>query len=194
MHELKKAKTTYPVLDIIKNRWSPRSFSDKAISTDDLNTIVEAATWSFSAMNEQPWRYVIAQKGTPLFNAFLENLFPGNKPWNTQAAAFILSIKKTNYSGTDKININALHDIGAANILLTLQANSMGIYTHIMEGYSKDEMKELLGLEEGLDPVVMIALGYPGAAHKLDEPFKTRELTPRTRKGLAEILLKPQLN
>ena len=194
MSDIKRAKTTYPVLDIIKNRWSPRSFSDKSISTDGLNTIIEAATWSFSAMNEQPWRYVIAQKGTPLFNAFLENLFPGNKPWNTQAAAFILSIKKTNYTGTDKININALHDIGAANILLTLQANSMGIYTHVMEGYSKDEVKALLNLEEGLEPVVLIALGYPDIAQKLDEPFKTRELTPRTRKGLAEILLNPQLN
>jgi nitroreductase len=194
MNHIKKANTTYPVLDIIKNRWSPRSFSDKAVSSDDLHTIVEAATWSFSAMNEQPWRYVIAKKGSPLFNAFLDALYPGNKPWNENAAALILSIRKTTYTGTDKININAMHDIGAANILLTLQANSMGIYTHIMEGYSKDEVKALLNLEEGLEPVVMIALGYPDVAHKLDEPFKTRELTPRTRKGLNEILLNPPLN
>jgi nitroreductase len=194
MNDIKRAITKYPVLDIIKNRWSPRSFADKAISSDDLHTIVEAATWSFSAMNEQPWRYVIAEKGSLLFNAFLETLYPGNKPWNIQAAAFILSIKKATYTGTDKININALHDIGAANILLTLQANSMGIYTHVLEGYAKDEVKELLSLEEGLEPVVMIALGYPDIAQKLDEPFKTRELTPRSRKGLDEILLTPQLN
>jgi hypothetical protein len=40
----------------------------------------------------------------------------------------------------------------------------------------------------------MIALGYPDAAEKLEEPFKTRELSPRLRKGLSEILLAPQLN
>ncbi len=194
MNDVKKAKTKYPVLDIIKNRWSPRSFSGKEISTDDLNTIVEAATWSFSAMNEQPWRYVVAQKGTPLFNSFLDILYPGNKPWNMKAGAFILSIKKAKYTANDKPNINALHDIGAANILLTLQANSMGIYTHVMEGFSKEDAKTLLGLDDDLEPVVMIALGYPDNAEKLEEPFKTRELTPRSRKGLNEILLNPQLN
>lgn len=194
MSDVKKAKTKYPVLDIIKNRWSPRSFSDKEISTNDLNTIMEAATWSFSAMNEQPWRYVVAQKGTLLFNSFLEILYPGNRPWNMKAAAFILSMRKTKYTANDKSNINALHDIGAANILLTLQANSMGIYTHVMEGFSKEDAKTLLNLDEDLEPVVIIALGYPDGAEKLDEPFKSRELTPRSRKGLNEILLNPQLN
>jgi nitroreductase len=193
MNDIKRAITKYPVLDIIKNRWSPRSFSDKPISTDDLNTIVEAATWSFSAMNEQPWRYGIAKKGTALFRAFLKTLSPGNVPWNKQAAALILSVKKTTFTNSDQVNINALHDIGAANILMTLQANSMGIYTHVIEGYSKGEVKNLLALGDGLEPVVMIALVYPDGADKLDEPFKTRELTPRSRKGLDEILLDYQL-
>ena len=192
MNDIKKAKTIYPVLDIIKNRWSPRSFSDKDISSEDLNTIIEAATWSFSAMNEQPWRYVIARRGTALFMAFLKTLYPGNKPWNNQAAAFVLSINKTKFEGTDSININALHDIGAANILLTLQANSMGIYTHMLAGYSKDQVRKLLVLADGLEPVVLIALGYLDEPEKLDEPFKTRELTSRSRKGLDEILLYSQ--
>jgi nitroreductase len=194
MNDIKRATTKYPVLDIIKNRWSPRSFYDKTISEEDINTIIEAATWSFSAMNEQPWRYVVAHKGTVLFNAFLELLYPGNKPWNTQAAVLVLSLRKTTYAGTGKINAIALHDVGAANILLSLQANSMGIYTHVIEGYSKEAAKELLALDESLEPVVMIALGYPGAAEKLEEPFKARELLPRSRKDLTEIVLNPHLN
>jgi nitroreductase len=70
----------------------------------------------------------------------------------------------------------------------------MGIYTHIMEGFSKEKAKSFLKLDDGLEPVVMIALGYPDKPEKLEEPFKTRELTPRSRKGLNEILLDPQLN
>ena len=194
MNQIKSAKTKYPVLDIIKNRWSPRSFSAKAISKEDMNTIIEAATWSFSAMNEQPWRYVVAHKGTPLFNAFLDLLNGGNKPWNQNAAALVLSVQTTTYTNNGNQNINALHDIGAANILLTLQANSMGIYTHLMEGFAKPLAKELLQLGEGVEPVVMIALGYPDVAEKLAEPFKARELSSRSRKGLNEILLDPQFN
>lgn len=189
MNEIKKASTSYPVLDSIKNRWSPRSFSNKAISEADMNTIIEAATWSFSAMNEQPWRYVVAHRGTPLFEAFFNLLAGGNQPWNTTAAALVLSVMQTTYSKTGSTNINALHDTGAANMLLTLQANSLGIYTHLMEGFSKPGAQQLLQLGSDIEPVVMIALGYPDVADKLPEPFKSRELAPRTRKSLDEILL-----
>ena len=54
MKHTKTAVTRYPVADSIKNRWSPRSFSGEAIGEDKLHTILEAATWAFSAMNEQP--------------------------------------------------------------------------------------------------------------------------------------------
>jgi len=62
-----------------------------------------------------------------------------------------------------------------------------------MEGFSKEHAKKLLNLGDEIKPVVMIALGYPDVAEKLDEPFKTRELSPRSRKDINEILLEPQL-
>ena len=145
-------------------------------------------------MNEQPWRYVVAHRGTALFNAFFASLYPGNQPWNKKAAALVLSIQKTTYSGSGKINGGALHDIGAANILLTLQANSMGIYTHVMGGFDKEILTSLLQLNEDAEPVVMIALGYPDKAEKLEEPFKSRETSPRSRKALSEIILDHHLN
>lgn len=194
MNNIKTAVTNYPVLDIIKNRWSPRSFSGKAIAENDLNTILEAATWAFSAMNEQPWRYLVAQRGTPLFDKFIDALYPGNQPWNKQAAALVLSVQKTTYSANGTINGSALHDVGAANILLTLQANSMGIYTHVMGGFDKEKVSSLLQLNDENEPVVLIALGYPDIAEKLEEPFKSREKSPRTRKAVDEILLEHHLN
>ncbi|MEO5681711.1 MAG: nitroreductase family protein [Chitinophagaceae bacterium] len=189
MDNSKKAVTQYPVLDIIKNRWSPRSFSGKGIAPADINTIVAAGSWSFSAINEQPWRYIVAHRGTDLFNSFFSLLFTGNQPWNKNAAALPVSISKKTFAGNDSINSSALHDVGAANMLLTLQANSMGIYTHVMGGFDKASAISLLQLSEDLEPVVMIALGYPGDAAKLDEPFKTRETALRTRKPLDEIIL-----
>jgi nitroreductase len=50
----KSAKTNNPVIDLIKDRWSPRSFSNKRISQEDMNTILEAASWAFSTSNVQP--------------------------------------------------------------------------------------------------------------------------------------------
>jgi nitroreductase len=188
MKHIKTAVTSYPVADNIKNRWSPRSFSGEPISTDKLNTILEAATWSFSAINEQPWRYLAAQKGTPLFDQLFDALAAGNKPWNKQASAFVVSLAKTTFADGITPNASAQHDVGAANMLLTLQANSMNIYTHLMGGFDREKVSALLHLEADIVPVVIIALGYADEAEKLEEPFKTRELTPRIRKPLSEII------
>jgi nitroreductase len=189
MKHTKYATTRYPVMDIIKSRWSPRSFSGKEISETDINTILEAASWSFSAINEQPWRYIVAHKGTPLFDTFFNALFPGNQPWNKRASALVLSLQKTTFSSNGNANGIALHDVGAANMLLTIQANSLGVYTHLMGGFDKEKATAGLQIPADTEAVVMIALGYPDDAEKLETPFKERETAPRSRKQLSEIVL-----
>lgn len=189
MKHNKKAVTKHPVAEHIKDRWSPRSFSGASISEIDMHTILEAASWSFSSMNEQPWRYVMAFKGTPLFDKFFDALAPGNQPWNIKASVLVVSLAKTMLADGITQNGSALHDAGSANMLLTLQANSMGIYTHLLGGFDRQKITTLLQLEKDIVPVVMIALGYPDEAEKLDEPFRSRELAPRTRKPLSEIIL-----
>lgn len=182
----KTATTQYPVIDLIRQRWSPRSFADKAISPDDVHTILEAASWSFSAMNEQPWRYAVAYRGTALFDIFSSWLAAGNQPWAKHAAALVLSSTVTSFA-SGRPYPDALHDAGAANMLLTLQAGSMGIGVHPMAGFDKAAAESFL--PEGLQPVIMLAMGYPDTHEKLDEPYRTRELAPRTRKSLNEFLL-----
>jgi hypothetical protein len=53
---------------------------------------------------------------------------------------------------------------------------------------NKAKTIETLNLDaEKLEPIAFLALGYLDEAEKLEEPFKTRELTPRSRKGVGEI-------
>lgn len=189
MSEIKKAQTQNPILDVIRDRWSARSFSDQAIEASTMNTILEAASWSFSANNEQPWRYAVAMRGTLLFDRFFDLLMAGNQPWCKNAGALVLSLGKKNLSFNGQHNSAMMHDVGSANMLLTLQANSMGIYTHVLGGYHADKVKEVFQLEEDLEPVYMIAMGYLDHPEKLEEPFKTREITPRSRKTVEEIVL-----
>jgi len=189
MNEIKKAQTQFPVLDIIRDRWSARSFSDKSITPETMHTLIEAASWAFSANNEQPWRYAVAYKNTPEFDKFFSLLMGGNQPWCKNAAALVLSLGKKNYTSNNQPNSAMLHDVGSANMLFTLQANSMGIYTHVLGGYHADKVKEVVELPDELVPVYMIALGYLDDHEKLEEPFRTREITPRSRKSLNEIIV-----
>ncbi|MFZ5947875.1 MAG: nitroreductase family protein [Stygiobacter sp.] len=188
---IKEAKTIYPVNELIKKRWSARSFSNKEISDDELNTIFEAASWAFSSMNYQPWRYIYSKKSDKVnFEKFVDCLSEGNKPWAKNASVLIFSLAKKNYDDGNK-NIAALHDVGAANATLILQAASMEIYGHLMGGYSKTKAIELFNIDtQEYEPVVFIALGYLDDPEKLEEPFRTRELTPRTRKPIADFVKK----
>ncbi|MFN8416654.1 MAG: nitroreductase family protein [Cytophagaceae bacterium] len=184
---IKIPTTKYPVIDLIKDRWSARSFSEKSISENDLKTLVEAASWAFSANNIQPWRYIVIRKeNNEVFQAVVNSLMPGNQPWAKNAAAFIicLSVKE---SEPGKTNAYAEHDLGAANALLLLQARHMDIYGHIMGGFVREALVDRLKIDSNYHPSTVMALGYLGAPDKLIEPFKTRELTPRSRKPIEEI-------
>jgi len=190
MENIKIAKTNYPVIDLIKKRWSARSFSEKEITQKDLMTVLEAGSWAFSANNEQPWRVIKAHKGSETFQKIVDCLMPGNSPWAKHAAAFVLSIAKTDFEKEGHPhNATAEHDLGAFNAMMILQARSMDIYAHPMGGFDHPKIKEVFGLGDNLKPIAVVALGYLDDPEKLQEPYKTRELTARSRKSLTEIIL-----
>jgi len=70
-----------------------------------------------------------------------------------------------------------------------LQALSMDIYAHPMGGFNRVKLLETFDLVGKLKPIVVIALGYLDDPDKLNEPYLSRELTPRSRKPLSELIL-----
>jgi nitroreductase len=187
---IKEAKTSYPVIDLIRKRWSARSFSGKNISQNDLNTILEAASWAPSANNEQPWQYYYAFHGSENFQKLWECLLPGNQPWTKNASVLIAAVARKTYAANQKENPVAIHDLGMANSQLFLQATAMNIYGHPMAGFDKAKLSDFLHLNDQQEAVCMIALGYLDNPEKLEEPFKTREISPRQRKPLEEFATK----
>ncbi|WP_205711170.1 nitroreductase family protein [Hymenobacter sp. HDW8] len=190
---MRTAPTTYPVSDLIRQRWSPRSFTSQQVNPEDLNRVFEAASWASSAMNEQPWRYIYADQSDPeAFNRLLECLVPANQVWAKHAPVLILSLVKTHYDN-GHLNPSALHDVGAANATLTLEATALGLSVHAMGGFDRDRTREQFELPANFEPVAFLALGYAGPAEQLDEPLRSRENAPRQRKPLSEFVFTHQL-
>lgn len=185
----KTATTQYPVSSLIKERWSARAFSDKNISEELLNQFIEAASWAASSMNEQPWMYYVAHRGTPAFDQMAGVLMPGNQAWAKDAAVLLLSLAKKNFSNGYP-NRHYMHDVGAANQNLMLEATANGVLGHLMGGFDLEKTKAVFEIAAELEPVVLIALGYPGNADQLPAPFNEREVAPRSRKALSEILVR----
>jgi len=190
MSEIKIAETDYPILNIIKQRWSARSFSDKTIAEDTLLTIFEAARWAASANNEQPWQYVFAQHGSEGFDKIWNCLMPGNQPWAKNASHLIVAIARKSYEANQNPNSWAEHDLGMANAHVLLQAISLDIYSHPMAGFNKDKLIDTLNLTNDQNPICIIAMGYLDKPESLEEPFKTREITKRSRKQVSDFIKK----
>jgi nitroreductase len=188
MSGIKIAKTQYSVNEIIKNRWSARSFAQKPIEEEKLLAIFEAASWAPSANNEQPWNYLYATKESSSFEKIWSCLSSGNQPWTKHAYVLAVSLGRKTFSGNGKENHWTAHDVGMANAQLLLQAASMQIYAHPMAGYDKQKLKEVLNLSIDVEPYCVFSLGYLGEAENLDEPYRTRELTARTRKPMEDWL------
>ena len=184
----KTAVTVHPVNQLIRERWSARSFSEKQISQKDLNTLFEAASWAASAGNEQPWEYIYTKQDTPGFDLLWDCLLPGNQPWAKNASVMVVAIARQYFAGNGKSNIAALHDTGMANAHLLLQATELEIVAHPMGGFDRDKLTQALQLKVTEAIACVIALGYLGSPDQLEEPFKARELTPRVRKPLTEFI------
>ncbi len=187
--EKKQPDTGFDIHPVIRKRWSPRSFSERPITAGQVKELVEAARWAPSSMNEQPWKYAYALRGTDGFETLLDFLSPGNQPWAKNAAALILMMARTTFASNGRPNAWAVHDLGMANAQLVLQAAHRDIYTHLMGGFDKEGVMQFLGPGEDIEPVCIAALGYLGDPDQLEEPYLSRERAKRIRKPIDEILV-----
>lgn len=183
----KSAQTLFPVHPIIKNRWSARVFSDRPITQEERDTLLEAASWAPSSMNDQPWLYYYAHKDQPAFERMIQCLLPGNSAWAKDAALVLLSICKTRFGRNNQFNRHAMHDTGAANALLLIQAASMGIYGRQMGGYDDALSRTIFNIPIDTEIACFMALGHMGNPDTIEEPFRARESAPRSRNGLSNF-------
>ena len=176
-------------------RWSPRAFSDQIPQTSELVRILEAARWSASCSNEQPWRFLIGIKGQgDIYQDILNVLDEGNQVWARSASVLILLCTKKTFTRNKKPNNWAEYDAGQAAANLSIQAMELNIYVHQMAGFDINAAAGLLKSEEDLVPVTAMALGYRGNLDQLSGVLQEREAAGRTRIDLKKIILNNSLD
>lgn len=187
--QAKPAVTSVKIHDIIEKRWSPRAFdATKAVSHDDLIALLEAARWSASCFNDQPWRFVVFDKNSDAdsWQLALSILAERNQLWAKNAPVLILSVAMNNFNHNDKPNRWAAYDTGAACANLSVQATALGLIVHQMGGFDAEKARELFHLPHDCTPMAMMAVGYQADVEVLDDDFKATELAERTRASLSE--------
>ncbi|PIE55018.1 MAG: nitroreductase [Dethiosulfovibrio peptidovorans] len=183
----KKARTNYPINDVLVRRWSPRAFSPRVPGKEIVLSLFEAARWAPSCFNEQPWSFIYAIKDDPdEFKNLLSCLLPGNIRWAKEAPVLILAVV-TEFSSSGRPNPWAWQDVGMAVGNLILEATSKGLFAHPMAGFDSERIVELYSIPKGHRPSTAIALGYPGDLASLDADLQEVEIAPRERKAVYEF-------
>lgn len=186
---VKQAPSVEGVLPLFLNRWSPRSYSDREVSDADLAKIFEAARWTSSAMNEQPWRFLVTRRGSESYKKVFEAFLPKGKLWVGSAPVMVLLTTKTKYSYKDETNKFALYDLGGAATAFCLQAAQLGLSTRQAACFDTDAMRAAFQIPANYLPFTVIMLGYQGEPESIeDENYCSQEQSPRKRKAMSEIV------
>lgn len=184
-----KATSDYPINDLVTARWSPYSFANRSVSTEDLRSLFEAARWAPSSFNEQPWSFIAARKeDTEEFDRLVSCLVEVNQVWAKSASALVLGITRLNFAGNNQPNRAAIHDLGLAAGNLVLEATARGLSVHQMIGIQPDKARALYSIPEGCEPLTAIAIGYAGDPNNLPEALRSRDAARRPRKPIAEFV------
>lgn len=173
---------------IFYRRKSLRSYLDKPIPQDVLDRVFDKARWSPSAGNHQPWRFVVA-KSPEAHAKFVEGLSRGNL-WAAKAPILIAVCSRQKDDGVrdDDPVMYYQFATGLATMGLLLAAVDEGLLPHPMGGYDAHKLHEAFAIPPEYHIMCVVSLGYQGPIELLDERTKEKDLAPRTRKPLSEIV------
>lgn len=186
----KPADTSVDIHPVLSERWSPRAFqADVKMGTEDLTAILEAGRWAPSAMNGQPWRFMIAHTGDSAFTKMSELLSGFKKTWAPKASVLIaLLVRTTHDDGTPRPG--GLYDLGLAGAMMTIEAHHRGFAVHQMAGFDREAFAQTFEVPSDLSPGIILAIGKQAGVEVLtDDVLVEREVAGRSRLPLSELVL-----
>jgi nitroreductase len=160
----------------LAGRFSARAYVPGPVSDADLALLIEAARWSPSSYNEQPWAFVAARRQDPEDFARLLQCLGGNQSWAQDAGLLLACCAKQSFERNGRANPHAWHDLGLAVMAMSVQGVALGLQMREMAGIDREAARAALGVTEGWDLVSALAVGHPrpeavaAAAHRQRHP------------------------
>lgn len=185
------APTTAPALHpLLAGTRSTRAFHPAPVEDDVLATLLDAARWAPSAMNAQPWRFLVGRAGPDGPDATHAGLFAtlggGNQAWAGQAPLLVAALVRVQEDDGSARAVGP-YELGLAVAQLSLQAAALGLAVHQIGGFDADALARAFAVPAGYRAVTVLAIGRPGDPAALPEWARAREVAPRERLPLEQI-------
>jgi nitroreductase len=159
-------------ISVIHSRKSVRNYTGERVSKDDLVALVKAGMAAPSAVNKQPWAFVIVTDDDTL--AKLAEGLPYTKMIvKSRACIVVCGDMSKALSGVERDFW--IQDCSAASENILLAAESMGLGAVWSGMYPLQErvahVRKVLGLPDNIIPLNIIAVGHPSGVEKTQDKF-----------------------
>ncbi len=146
--------------ELIKKRYSVRGYTADPVEAEKLKQVLEAARIAPTAANRQPFHIIVLHtKGR---QEELRRMY--DKEWFVEAPLIVVVCIEQSKAWTrhDRANYGV---VDAAIVMdhLILEATNQGLGTCWIGAFDAEAAREILGLPEDIDPIVMTPLGYSNA-------------------------------
>lgn len=181
------------VLDVLMNRRSDRHFADRPLEPGVADTLFEAFRWAPSSNNRQPWRLLVAQSPEAA-RTWDDALSEGNRAWATAAPLKLVLVgNPAEQADRDGLQCFML-DCGLALENLLVQGCAMGLTAHAMVGWDAAKVAAGFAIPAPMRPVALVAVGYRGRVEDLAPEVREKDLRPRTRRPVDEIVIRDRFS
>jgi len=160
--------------ELIEKRYSVRAYKPDPVEDEVLNQVLEAARLAPTADNRQPFQLIVIHAAGR--EAELKRIY--TRDWFVQAPLVICACGIPSQGWTRRRDGKNYTEVDVAIVMdhLILAATDAGLGTCWIAAFDPIATREVLGLPDGVEPIVFTPLGYPA-----DRP------SPKKRKALSEL-------
>jgi nitroreductase len=159
--------------ELAQKRYSVRSYQSTPVEEEKLIRVIEAALLAPSAVNFQPWKFVIVTE--PSLLKSLHECY--HRDWFKSAPACIVALgdhDKGWHRPSDGKDFTDI-DVAIAVDHLMLAAAEIGLGTCWICHFNAEKCTELFNISSNFEPVALIPIGYPLSGTVPEKKRKTLE-------------------
>lgn len=167
------------VLDNIATRVSVRAYTDEPVSDEDIEALLRAAMAAPSAMNRQPWEFIVVRDREMLDTLGATLRYA---KMLKQAPLAIVVCAETCYTNRDgEVVENQMweHDASAATENLLLAAHALGlgaVWTAASDPERSAIVREALGITGTVMPLCVVPIGHPAGVDEPKDKWKPEKI------------------
>ena len=161
--------------DVIARRYSVRAYKPDPVEPEKLEKILEAARLAPTAANHQPFQLIVIH--TEGRQNELQTIY--HRDWFIQAPILICAVGIPAQGWVRSDDRRRYLDVDVAIVMdhLILEATNQGLGTCWIAAFNAIAARNILGLPDDVEPILITPLGYPAD-----------QKGPKERKPLADLV------